>query len=147
MDVKKGIFNIKSEETLGEERGGNEGESRFNEISGGLYQEFEVFKINKYKIKKKRILGIDMYYIYNNLPKKSNSAIMNMLFKETKNPIRKIENIKECTAIGENGFSIDIKDENRDEIKKLNYEVKSSDIRDEIVDKINFLIDFHKNNK
>lgn len=88
-----------------------------------------------------------MYYLYNNLPKKSNSAIMNMLFKETKNPIRKIENIKECTAIGENGFSIDIKDENRDEIKKLNYEVKSSDIRDEIVDKINFLIDFHKNNK
>jgi len=147
MEGKKGLFNIKSEEILEEERGGNESESRFNEISGGLYQEFEVLKINKYKIKKKRILGIDMYYLYNNLPKKSNSGIMNILFKETKNPIRKIENIKECTAIGEIGFSIDIKNENSDEIKKLNYEVKSSDIRDEIVDKINFLIDFHKNNK
>ena len=146
MDIKKGLFNYKDDNKL--EAGGILGESRFNEISGGLYQDFEVSKINKYKIKKKRILGIDMNYLYNNLPKKSNSGLMNnIIFKETKNPIRKIENIKECTAILDNGFFIDIKEEDSDKIKRLIYEVKSTEIRDEIVDKINFLINYHKNNK
>ncbi len=28
----------------------------FNDISAGLYQEFEVFKINKYKTNKKEVL-------------------------------------------------------------------------------------------
>ena len=146
MDIKKGLFNYKDDNKL--EAGGILGESRFNEISGGLYQDFEVSKINKYKIKKKRILGIDMNYLYNNLPKKSNSGLMNnIIFKETKNPIRKIENIKECTAILDNGFFIDIKEEDSDKIKRLIYEVKSTEIRDEIVDKINFLINYNKNNK
>ena len=37
----------------------------FNDTSAGKYQEFEVVKVNKYKSKQERILGIDMYYIYN----------------------------------------------------------------------------------
>ena len=138
-DIKRGLFNSKKDD----KNGGGES-SRFNEISGGLYQEFEVYKINKYKKKKMIILGIDMYNLYNNLPKKNNSGLMNMLFKETK--MRKVENIIECLAIGDKKFYIDIKDENKEQIKKLNYEAKNNDIRDEIVDKINFLINYHKNN-
>lgn len=141
IDIKKGLFNSKNDD----KKGGGE-TSRFNEISGGLYQEFEVYKINKYKIKKKRILGIDMYNLYNNFPKKNNSGIMNILFNETKHPMRKIEDVVECIAIGDNRFCIDIKEENKEQIKKLNYEVKNIDIRDEIVDKLNFLINYHKNN-
>ena len=41
----------------------------FNDISAGVYQEFEVVKINKYKTKQERTLGIDLYHIYNDLPK------------------------------------------------------------------------------
>jgi hypothetical protein len=141
VEIKKGLFKSKNEDipTVYEN-------SRFNEISGGLYQEFEVIKINKYKNKKKRILGIDMYNLYNNLPKNNNNGLMNMIFKETKHPVRKIENIKECIATGKKSFYIDIKDEDKDHTTKLKYETKSSDIRDEIVDKINFLINYHKNN-
>ena len=143
IDVKKNLFNDKKSDN--NIKGFNN--SRFNEISAGLYQEFEVTKINKYNNKKKRILGIDMYNLYNNLPKKNNNGIINIIFKETKNPIRKIENIKECIAVGKIGFYIDIKEENNiEKIKTLKYEAKNSDKRDEIVDKINFLINYHKIN-
>ena len=141
LDIKKSFFDSKNDDISKEQE-----HSRFNEITGGLYQEFEVNKINKYKTKKKRILGIDMYYLYNNLPKKKNSGIMNIFFKETKHPVRNIENIKECIAVGDNILHIDIKEENKEQIKKLCYETKNSEIRDEIVEKINFLINYHKNN-
>ena len=73
---------------------------------------------------------------------------MNIIFKETKNPLRKIEDVRECVAVGKNGFYIDIKEkDNIEKRKKLKYETKNSDVRDEIVDKINFLINYHKNNK
>ena len=93
-DIKTGFDSKKDERKAGGEP------SRFNEISGGLYQEFDVFKINKYKKRKVIILGVDMYYLYNNLPKKNNNnGLMNMLFRETKK--RKVENILECRTIGE----------------------------------------------
>lgn len=143
IDIKRGLFNNKNDNIIK----GHEN-SRYNEISAGLYQEFEVIKINKYNKKKKRILGIDMYNLYNNLPKKNNNGIMNIIFKETKNPLRKIEDVRECVAVGKNGFYIDIKEkDNIEKRKKLKYETKNSDVRDEIVDKINFLINYHKNNK
>lgn len=44
----------------------------FNDISAGLYQEFDVIKINKYKSKQERTLGIDLYHIYNDMPKNKN---------------------------------------------------------------------------
>lgn len=141
IEIKKNLFNSNNDDILK-----NHDKYRFNEISAGIYQEFEVYKINKYKIKKRRILGIDMYNLYNNLPKKNNSGIMNIIFKETKNPVRKVENIIECLSIGNFGFYIDIKDEDKNQIKKICYETKSTDIRDEIVDKINFLINYHHNN-
>ena len=143
IDVKRNLYNSKKNDNAIKDLDN----SRFNEISAGLYQEYEVIKINKYNNRKKRVLGIDMYNLYNNLPKKNNSGIINIIFKETKTPIRKIENIRECIAVGKNGFYIDIKEEdNIEKIKKLKYEAKSSDKRDEIVDKINFLINYHKIN-
>ena len=139
-DFKTGFDSKKDERKAGGEP------SRFNEISGGLYQEFDVFKINKYKKRKVIILGVDMYYLYNNLPKKNNNnGLMNMLFRETKK--RKVENILECRTIGEKKFYINIKDENKEQVKKKIYETKGRDIRDEVVDKINFLINYHKKNK
>ena len=143
LEIKKDFYIPKDDDIISKEQENN----RFNEISGGLYQEFEVYKINKYKTKKKRILGIDMYNLYNNLPKKNNSGLMNILFKETKHPVRSIENVRECVSVGNNGLHINIKEEDKNEIKKLNYEAKNSEMRDEIVDKINFLINYHKNNK
>ena len=118
----------------------------FNEISAGLYQEFEVIKINKYNQRRERILGIDMYKIYNNLPKKKNGGLLNKIFKETKNPVRLIKNVKECKVKGNNSFYIDIKDEESDKIKKFTYEVKNNNIRDEIVAKLNFLINLNQDN-
>ena len=118
----------------------------FNEISAGLYQEFEVVKINKFKSKQERILGIDMYNLYNNMPKKKPTGIMNLIFKETKKPRRKMKNVKECAIIGDKSFYIDIKDEVSDEVKRGCYEVKNNLIRDEIVAKINFLIKLNQEN-
>ena len=87
-----------------------------------------------------------MYNLYNNLPKKNNSGLMNILFKETKHPVRNIENIRECISVGNNGLHINIKEEDKEQIKILNYETKNSEIRNKIVDKIKFLINYHKNN-
>lgn len=44
----------------------------FNDLSAGVFQEFDVVKINKYKAKQERTLGIDLYNIYNDLPKTKN---------------------------------------------------------------------------
>ena len=118
----------------------------FNEISAGLYQEFEVIKINKFKSKQERIMGIDMYHIYNNLPKKKSSNIMNFIFKEIKKPRRKMKNVKACGVIGDKSFYIDIKNDDDDEIKRSTYEVKTNLIRDEIVAKISFLIKLNQDN-
>lgn len=41
----------------------------FNDFTAGAYQEFDVIKINKYNTKQERLLGIDRYHIYNDLPK------------------------------------------------------------------------------
>lgn len=41
----------------------------FNDFNAGVYQEFTVVKINKYKSKQERVLGIDLYNLYNDLPK------------------------------------------------------------------------------
>ena len=118
----------------------------FNEISAGLYQEYEVVKINKFKSKQERILGIDMYNLYNNLPKKKTGGLMNFIFKETKKPRRKMKNVKACAVIGDKTFYIDIKNEESDEVKRSSYEVKNNLIRDEIVAKINFLIKLNQEN-
>ena len=141
VEIKKDFFDLDNENKMND----NNGISRYNEITGCLYQEYEVLKIDKYNIKKNRILGIDMDYLYNNYPKKKNSTIINVLNKETKNPLRKIENIKSCAPIGENGFNINIKKEDKNEYDILCYEAKNTETRDEIVDKINFLIQYvHK---
>jgi len=118
----------------------------FNEISAGLYQEFEVVKITKFKSKQERILGIDMYNLYNNKPKKRESGIMNFIFKEIKKPRRKMKNVKACGILGDKSFYIDIKDEESDQVKKSTYEVKNNLIRDEIIAKINFLIKMNQEN-
>ena len=118
----------------------------FNEISAGLYQEFEVVKINKFKSRQERILGIDMYNIYNNLPKKKPNGIMNFIFQEIKKPRRKMKNVKACGVIGDKSFYIDIKNDDNDEVKRSTYEVKTNLIRDEIVAKISFLIKLNQDN-
>ena len=50
LEIKKDFY-IPKDDNISKEQEN----TRFNEISGGLYQEFEVYKINKYKTKKKRI--------------------------------------------------------------------------------------------
>jgi len=52
----------------------------FNDISAGVFQEFEVIKINKYKSKQERTLGIDLYNLYNDLPKNKNQNRKSNIF-------------------------------------------------------------------
>jgi hypothetical protein len=52
----------------------------FNDISAGMFQEYDVVKINKYKSKQERTLGIDLYNIYNDLPKNKNQNSTNKYF-------------------------------------------------------------------
>ena len=52
----------------------------FNDKTAAVFQEFEVVKINKYKSKQERTLGIDLYNLYNDLPKDKNQN--SKLFKQ-----------------------------------------------------------------
>ena len=61
--------NIKSQSGTLQEEEDQGKEYIFNEFTAGAYQEFDVIKINKYNQKQERILGIDRYHIYNDLPK------------------------------------------------------------------------------
>jgi hypothetical protein len=105
-----------------------------------------VVKINKYKSKQVRTLGIDLYNLYNDLPKTTkvqNSKIINLdlfnLFSGgTKKPLRKIKDISNCGNLTNKTFFIDVK--NGDKIKQIVYEVKNMSIRNEIVAKIKYLI-------
>ena len=142
------LINRRSQEPENKEEEPENGrEYFFNDISAGLYQEFEVVKINKYKNKQERILGIDMYNLYNNKPKKkSTNGIFNILFKETKKPLRKIKDIKGCDILDNKMFYLDVKDDEDKEIKRIVYEVKNNNIRNEIVAKLKFLIKLNQDN-
>lgn len=135
---KSSDLNLSSKNMKEEENGK---EYFFNDISAGLYQEFEVFKVTKYKSKQERILGIDLYNLYNNLPKNKQNAkgILNFFLPRTKNPLRKIKDIKECDILDSKMFYITMK-ESEGEEKKIIYEVKNNNIRNEIIAKLKFLI-------
>ena len=53
----------------------------FNDISAGVFQEFDVIKINKYKSKQERTVGIDLYNLYNDLPKNKNQNSKEIFLK------------------------------------------------------------------
>ena len=89
-----------------------------------------------------------MYNLYNNKPKKkSNNGLLNILFKETKKPLRKIKDITECGIISEKSFFINIFDNETNIIRELKYEVKHKNIRNEIIAKINYLINMNKTDR
>ena len=91
-----------------------------------------------------RILGIDLYNLYNNIPEnKVYNAITSFFFSSnvTKTPIRKIKDIIECSYLSKTMFFISFKPDNSElKIKQNIYEVKNADIRNEIVAKIKCLI-------
>ncbi len=125
----------------------NYNEYIFNETTAGVYQEFEVIKINKYGNRQERTLGIDMYNLYNDMPKnkKNGSGLFNFHSK-TKKPLRKIKDIKACDILDNKMFYFDVKDEEDKEIKRIVYEVKNNNIRNEIVAKLKFLIKLNQDN-
>ena len=140
------IINNYEEINITDEEDNNDNkEYVFNAISAGKYQEFKVIKINKLKSKQERILGIDLYNIYNNKPKKNkNELLLKKIFKdnETKIPLRKIKDVIDCVIMGDKKFYIEFKNEDKKEkkTKKIFYEVKNNNIRNEIVAKIKFLM-------
>ena len=87
-----------------------------------------------------------MYNLYNNKPKKKETGIMNLIFKDIKKPRRKMKNVKACGIMGDKSFYIDIKDEESEDVKRTVYEVKNNLIRDEIIAKISFLIKMNQEN-
>ena len=117
----------------------------FNDTSAGKYQEFEVVKVNKYKSKQERILGIDMYYIYNKKPKQKSHGLLKKIFKETKNPMKQIKDLQSCEIIGNRKLCIQMINLKKNEgVKKIIYEVKNNNVRNEIVAKLKFLIKLNK---
>lgn len=117
----------------------------FNEISAGKLQEWEVVKINKFQHRNERVLGIDMYNIYNGLPKnEAGGGFIGKIFnkKSTKTPQRKIKDIIECQICGDKMFYFTFKEtkDKKEEIRKSTFEVKNNNIRNEIVAKLQFLI-------
>ncbi len=124
----------------------NYNEYIFNETTAGVYQEFEVIKINKYGNRQERTLGIDMYNLYNDMPKKNGSGLFNFHSK-TKKPLRKIKDITECGIISDISFFINIFDNDTNIIRELKYEVKNKNIRNEIIAKINYLINMNKKDR
>ena len=86
-----------------------------------------------------------MYNLYNNKPKKRESnSIFDKFFKEAKNPLKKIKDIKDVQNFGDNKFYIDFKTSDGNDGKRTVYEVKNNNIRNEIVAKLNFLIKRNK---
>ena len=121
----------------------------FNENTAGVYQEFDVVKINKFGNKQERTLGIDMYNLYNDMPKnKKNTSGLFNFHSKTKKPLRKIKDIQECGVISDNSFFIIICDSDENNgIRELKYEVKNKNIRNEILAKINYLLKMNNNLK
>ena len=126
----------------------NYNEYIFTESTAGVYQEFEVIKINKYCNRQERTLGIDMYNLYNDMPKnkKNGSGLFNFHSK-TKKPLRKIKDITQCGIISDKSFFINIFDNDSNIIRELKYEVKNKNIRNEIIAKINYLINMNKTDR
>lgn len=110
----------------------------FNDFTAGAYQEFDVLKINRYKAKKERTLGIDRYHIYNDLPKTKEKSIFNLFSNSTKKPLRKTKDIVNCGYLTTRMFFIDLKDEGK--TKQIIYEVKNANIRNEIISKIKYIM-------
>ena len=99
-------------------------------------------------MKQERILGIDLYYIYNNIPKNKSNGIFNKFFGEkTKKPMRKIKDIKNIGVIDNHKFFILMKKNETEEEKKMVYEVKDINTRNEIMAKLQFLIKLNHENE
>lgn len=115
----------------------------YNEKSAGLYQEFDVIKINKYKVKQERILGIDLYNVYNNVPEINKKPGVNFFFSnnnEAKKPVMKIKDIVKAGYINKLSFFIEIRNPENNKTKQNIYEVKDMNKRNEIVSKLNYLV-------
>lgn len=110
----------------------------FNDITASQYQEFEVVKINKYNVKQERLLGIDRYYLYNNFPNVKEKKILGLFQNSnTKNPLRSLKDIVKVDILSNKMFYIDINENG--EVKRMVFEVKSVNIRNEIVAKIKYI--------
>lgn len=63
---------------------------------------------------------------------------MNLIYRGTKKPLRKIKDIIECGYLDNKAFYINIF--NNDNVKQLVFEVKDLNIRKTIISKLRFLI-------
>ncbi len=138
--IKNNFFHNNYNENFNDNNSYNEKEYIFNDASAGAYKEYEVFKINRYKNKQERILGIDLYNLYNHKPYNKKSFFK----KDAKKPNIKIEDIIEIYDINEKSFAIKIKEKNKNNMEKINtYEVKNINEKKEIVSKIKYLMKNH----
>ena len=146
MPVKKNLANNNYQLNFTEEKkievvSEQKHEFTFNENTAGVYQEFPVIKISTHGKKQERILGIDLYNLYN-VKGKNNVTIFNFRNSSSK-PIRRISEIKEITATGEKSFYI-VLDEGNGQIKKTFYEVSHPNIKNEIIAKITYLLKMNR---
>ena len=98
-----------------------------------------MIKINPYKSKQERVLGIDRYNITNNMPKtKIQASIMNFFYGGTKRPLRKTNDVVDCDYQTNISFFIALNDDGI--TKKVIYQVKSVNVRNEIVAKLKYIV-------
>ena len=95
-------------------------------------------------MKQERILGIDLYNVYNNIPETNKKPGVNFFFSnnnESKKPVMKIKDIVKCGYINKLSFFIEIMlADSKTKTKQNIYEVKNINMRNEIVSKINYLV-------
>jgi len=95
-------------------------------------------------MKQERILGIDLYNVYNNVPEINKKPGINFFFSnnnEAKKPVMKIKDIIKAGYINKTSFFIEIQNqESKIKTKQNIYEVKNINLRNEIVAKINYLV-------
>ena len=98
-----------------------------------------MIKINPYKSKQERVLGVDRYNITNNMPKsKIQASIMNFFYGGTKRPLRKTKDILDCDYINNKSFFIALNNDGA--MKKVVYQVKNTNVRNEIVAKLKYIV-------
>ena len=107
-----------------------------NDTTAGVYQEFSVIKINSHNKRQERILGIDLYNLKNEVPKKLVGIFSR---KKAKIQERKIKDIQEIKDTGEKTFEIVISSGDQYE-KTLKYETPDVNVKNEIIAKLNYIM-------
>ena len=110
----------------------------YSEATAAKLEEFRVVKINQHGTKQKRLLGIDVHNIYNNVIGDEKS-VLNFFTSESKRPKRGLKEIADfgCDYEDNKQFFIVFWEEKKE--KKLLFEAETIQDKIRILAKLNYL--------